>query len=63
MRDHNTIISKLGQRVREIDQLISEIRILVLNNLSTPQNQCEIDMDKLIIMGHGFGATTAIVTA
>ena len=63
MRDHNTIISKLGQRVREIDQLISELRILVQNNLSTPQNQCEIDMDKLTIMGHGFGATTAVVTA
>jgi len=25
MRDHNTIIAKLGQRVKEIDQLISEL--------------------------------------
>ncbi len=36
MRDHNTIVKKLGVRVQEIEQLISEIPILVQNNLSNP---------------------------
>lgn len=37
--------------------------MLVQNNLSKPENECHIDKQKLTIMGHGFGATTAIMAA
>jgi cephalosporin-C deacetylase-like acetyl esterase len=63
LRDHNTIITKLGIRTKEIDSLINEMQILVQNDISKPDSECHIDMSKLTIMGHGFGATTAIIAA
>lgn len=60
MRDINSIVTKLGQRVKEIDSLIQEIHFISKNSLG---DEVVLDMDHLTLMGHGFGATTAITMA
>lgn len=62
MRDRNLFLKKLGIRMKEIDQLINEMQAMAQNSLSSGENGAgaDLDMEKLTIMGHGFGATTAI---
>lgn len=58
MRDVNGAVTKLGTRVKEIDCLISELSFIAKNSLG---QEVPLDLDNLTLMGHGFGATTAIV--
>lgn len=58
MRNRNKILKKLGIRLLEINQLISEVETIAFGNLGVT-----LDMAKLTIMGHGFGGTTAILMA
>ena len=60
IRDHNEIMIKLGQRLKEIDSLIEELPFL--SKLGLGENT-SLDLDQLTLMGHGFGATTAIFAA
>jgi platelet-activating factor acetylhydrolase len=61
MRDVNAIVTRLGIRVKEVDQLISEMNFITKGALG---NNVELDLENnLTIMGHGFGATTAITMA
>ena len=60
IRDFNEITIKLGERSRELDSLISEIPTLARLALG---DNAKLSMDKLTMMGHGFGATTAIYYA
>lgn len=60
IRDHNEVWQKLGLRLKEIDCLISELPFVT--KLALGQEAC-LDMEQLTVMGHGFGATTAIFCA
>ena len=60
MRNVNEMVKKLGVRMKEIDCLLSELQTLTKNHLGS---EVDLDLDNLTLMGHGFGATTAIVMA
>ena len=56
----NKFIQKLGIRTKEIASLIGEISGLAKNELS---QDVELDLERLTIVGHGFGGTTAVTVA
>jgi pimeloyl-ACP methyl ester carboxylesterase len=60
MRDVNAIVKRLGTRVKELDAFLSELQFLAKSNLN---DDITLDLDQLTLMGHGFGATTAIALA
>ena len=60
IRDKNEINKSLGIRMKEIDSLINELPFLTKNSLGDSAN---LDLNMITIMGHGFGATTAIISA
>ena len=47
-------------RLRELDGLVSEITFITKGALG---EKADLDVSNLTIMGHGFGATTAIAMA
>ena len=47
----------MGTRQNEIDALINELPTICKENLG---HGAQLDMNSLTLMGHGFGATTAI---
>ena len=57
IRDLNSIVTKLGVRTKELDGLVSELTFLTKSALG---EHAEIELKDLTVMGHGFGATTAI---
>lgn len=59
MRDVNGIVTKLGTRVKELDGLLGELNFLTKNSIG----DVNLDLENLTVMGHGFGATTAIALA
>jgi Platelet-activating factor acetylhydrolase, isoform II len=44
--------------VKELDDLVSNLKFLTLNNFGEDTN---IDLSNLTIIGHGFGASSAIL--
>jgi hypothetical protein len=60
MRDVNKIVTKLGQRVKEIDNLLGEMNHIAKTSFG---EGVELDMDNLTMIGHGLGATTAVSLA
>lgn len=54
------MLQKLGMRLRELDSLISEINFMTQTHLG---EDAKLDLEKLTIVGHGFGATTAVAMA
>jgi pimeloyl-ACP methyl ester carboxylesterase len=60
MRDLNGMLYRLGMRLRELDGLVSEITFITKEALG---ERGELDLSNLTIMGHGFGATTALAMA
>lgn len=57
MRDQNKIVTRLGIRQKELNNLIEELKIITKNQLG---DDVIIDMNQLTVAGHGLGATTAI---
>eukprot|EP00347_Sterkiella_histriomuscorum_P003348 403364636 len=60
MRDQNKIVQKIGIRQKELSNLLDELVHISKNQLG---EEVKIDMDQLTVVGHGLGATTAIVFA
>ena len=60
MRNHNKIITKIGIRVKETNNLIDEVNYISKNLFG---DEVLLDMENLTAIGHGLGATTAISLA